>query len=70
MPPAARFVVSLIIGYGGQSGDGVGRSHGDRRIVAWSEHELNVAKTLAGKDPELVARFEARFANARAVAEY
>ncbi len=43
---------------------------GDRRIVAWSEHELDVVKTLAGEDPELVARFEARYANARAFSEY
>jgi len=44
--------------------------HGDRRIVAWSEHELDVVRTLRDDDPELVARFEARYANARAVAEY
>ncbi len=43
--------------------------HGDRRIVAWTEHELEVVQTLAAEDPELVARFEARFVNARAVAE-
>jgi hypothetical protein len=42
---------------------------GDRRIVAWSEHELDVAKTLAGEDRELLARFEARFANALGVAK-
>lgn len=41
----------------------------DRRIVAWSEHELDVVRTLEAEDPDLVARFEARFANARAVAE-
>ena len=44
--------------------------HGDRRIVSWSEHDLNVVRTLADEDPELVARFEARYANARAFAEY
>jgi hypothetical protein len=43
--------------------------HGDRRIVAWSEHELDVVRTLRDEDPGIVARFEARFANARAVAE-
>ena len=43
--------------------------HGDRRIVAWSEHELGIVRGLADVDPELVARFEARYANARAVAE-
>jgi hypothetical protein len=44
--------------------------HGERRIVSWSEHDLNVARTLRDDDPELVARFEARYANARAFAEY
>lgn len=43
--------------------------HGDRRIVSWSEHDLNVVRTLADEDPALVARFEARYANARAFAE-
>ena len=43
--------------------------HGDRRIVAWSEHELNVVRTLLADDPGLVASFEARFVNARALAE-
>jgi hypothetical protein len=43
--------------------------HGDRRIVAWTEHELKVVRTLGAEDPELVARFGARFVNARAVAE-
>ena len=42
---------------------------GDRRIVAWSEYELGVVRTLSEEDPELVNRFEARYANARAVAE-
>lgn len=41
----------------------------DRRIVAWSEHELDVVRTLVEEDPSLVVRFEARFVNARAVAE-
>ncbi len=41
----------------------------DRRIVAWSEHELDVVRTLADDDPALVARFEARFGNARGIAE-
>jgi hypothetical protein len=42
---------------------------GDRRIVAWTEHELKVVRTLANEDPNLVARFEARFANAKRLAE-
>jgi hypothetical protein len=44
--------------------------HGDRRIVSWSEHDLNVVRTLRAEDPGLVERFEARYANARAFAEY
>jgi hypothetical protein len=43
--------------------------HGDRRIVSWSEHDLNVVRTLAVEDPDLVVSFEAHYANARAVAE-
>jgi hypothetical protein len=43
--------------------------HGDRRIVAWTEHELRVVRTLRDEDPALVAHFETRFVNARAVAE-
>ena len=43
--------------------------HGDRRIVSWSEHDLRVVRALRGEDPELVARFEARYANALAVAK-
>jgi hypothetical protein len=43
--------------------------HGDRRIVSWSEHDLDVVRTLRDGDPDLVTRFEARYANARAVAE-
>lgn len=39
------------------------------RIVAWSEYELRVVQKMVGGDPELVSQFEARFANARAVAE-
>jgi hypothetical protein len=42
---------------------------GDRRIVAWSERELDVVRVLVEEDPGLVQRFEARFVNARAVAE-
>jgi len=41
----------------------------DRRIVSWSEHDLEVVRTLRDEDPGVVARFEARYANARAVAE-
>ena len=43
--------------------------HGDRRIVSWSQHDLDVVRTLRDEDPELVARFEARYANALAVAK-
>ena len=42
----------------------------DRRIVSWSEHDLKVVRTLAAEDPALVVRFEGRYANARAVAEF
>jgi hypothetical protein len=42
---------------------------GDRRIVAWTEHELKIVRRLSGEDPELVSRFEARFANAKRLAE-
>jgi hypothetical protein len=38
----------------------------DRRIVAWSEHELKVVKTYC---PEHLERFDARFVNARSLAE-
>jgi hypothetical protein len=38
----------------------------DRRIVAWSEHELDLVRTL--DDPDLIARFEARFCNAKLLA--
>lgn len=41
----------------------------DRRIVAWSEYELRVVRTLRDEDPELVERFEARFGNGRSIAE-
>jgi hypothetical protein len=33
--------------------------HGDRRIVSWSQHDLDVVRTLRDEDPELVDRFEA-----------
>lgn len=42
--------------------------HGDRRIVSWREHDLNVACALRDEDPDMVARFEARYANARLIA--
>lgn len=42
--------------------------HGDRRIVSWSEHDLNVVRVLRDEDPDMVARFEARYANARLIA--
>jgi hypothetical protein len=38
----------------------------DRLIVAWSEHELDVVREYC---PELLERFEARFRNARDLAE-
>jgi hypothetical protein len=41
----------------------------DRRIVAWTEHELNVVWKLSEDDPELVRRFQTRFANAKRLAE-
>lgn len=41
----------------------------DRRIVAWSEHELRVVRSLVDMDADLAARFEARYANARRIAE-
>ena len=43
--------------------------HGDRRIVSWSEHDLRVVRTLRDDDPELVARFERRYADGRGVAK-
>jgi hypothetical protein len=43
--------------------------HGDRRIVSWSEHDLRVVRNLREEDPELVARFEARYANALSISK-
>ena len=40
----------------------------DRRIVSWSEHDLEVVRRLRDEDPGLVARFERRYVNALAVA--
>ena len=40
----------------------------DRRIVAWTEHELTVVRAACADRPDLVERFERRFANARLVA--
>jgi hypothetical protein len=42
--------------------------HGDRRIVSWTEHDLKVVRALRDEDRDLVARFEARYVNARLVA--
>ena len=42
---------------------------GGRRIVSWSQHDLEVVRTLRDDDPELVARFEGRYANALSVAK-
>lgn len=39
----------------------------DRRIVAWSNHELDVVRDYC---PDLVERFESRYVNARTFAEY
>jgi hypothetical protein len=41
----------------------------DRRIVSWTEHDLRVVQSLRDEDPELVAQFEARYANAHRIAE-
>jgi hypothetical protein len=43
--------------------------HGDRRIVSWSQHDLDVIRALSATDPGLVERFEARYANALSVAK-
>ena len=43
--------------------------HGDRPIVAWSQHDLDVVRRLHDDDPELVARFERRYVNALGVAK-
>jgi hypothetical protein len=43
--------------------------HNDRRIVSWSQHDLAVVRTLRDDDPDLVARFEGRYANALSVAK-
>jgi hypothetical protein len=42
----------------------------DRKIVAWSTHELDIVRGLRDVDPELVARFESRFVNALALARF
>jgi hypothetical protein len=39
----------------------------DRRIVSWSEHDLDIVRSLAN-EPALARRFESRYANARALA--
>jgi hypothetical protein len=41
----------------------------DRRIVAWTEHELKWVNTLGADDPDLVRRFTERVANAKRIAE-
>ncbi len=38
-----------------------------RRIASWSEHDLEIVRSLT-KEPELIRRFEARYANGRALA--
>ena len=42
--------------------------HGDRRIVSWSQYDLEVVRSLRDEDPKLVARFERRYVNALGVA--
>jgi hypothetical protein len=42
--------------------------HGDRRIVSWSEHDLEVVRRLGDDAPELVTRFERRYVNALGLA--
>ncbi len=44
--------------------------HGDRRIVSWSQHDLDVVRALRAEDPDLVARFERHYANALSVAKH
>ena len=44
--------------------------HGDRRIVSWSQHDLEVVRTLRDVDPGLIARFESRYASALGVAKH
>ena len=39
----------------------------DRRIASWSEHDLEVVRSLT-KEPGLIRRFEARYANGQALA--
>ena len=39
----------------------------DRRIISWSEHDLDVVRDLTN-DPRLVRDFEAHYGNARALA--
>lgn len=39
----------------------------ERRIVSWSEHDLNIVRGLTNA-PELIRAFEARYANGRALA--
>lgn len=41
----------------------------DCRIASWTEHDLRVVQALRDDDPDLVARFEARYANAHRIAE-
>ena len=38
-----------------------------RRIVSWSEHDLDIVRSLTN-EPALIARFESRYANGRALA--
>src|SRR3954451_6800193 len=44
--------------------------HGDRRIVAWTEHELMVVRRDCASRPDVIARFTARYVNAYSVAKY
>ena len=38
-----------------------------RRIASWSEHDLEIVRSLT-KEPDLIRRFEARYANGQALA--
>jgi hypothetical protein len=38
-----------------------------RRIASWSEHDLEIVRSLTN-EPELIGRFESRYANGRALA--
>jgi len=43
--------------------------HKKGKLVAWTQHELHVVRRDCAVDPDLMARFEARYVNAYAVAK-